>query len=162
MNNYHNYYNGAETNILDQKSLEVRALLRTASHLNQIKDNWDERKNELDEALEKNRRLWSIFAGAAIDGSSPQDVGVKNNIKLLAALIFKKTITLMINPEQNDIQELIDINLNIAEGLKTTPENNPEVDSSNIEVKNDETQISQVIPETNNESNDFDKIFNNL
>ena len=134
MNNYHNYYNNAETNILDQKSLEVRALLRTASHLNQIKENWDERKGELDEALEKNRRLWSIFAGAALDGSSPQGVDIKNNIKLLAALIFKKTISLMVNPVQTELQELIDINLNIAEGLKKNPDESVE----NIENSQEE------------------------
>lgn len=154
MNNYHTYYNNAETNILNQRSLEIRALLRTASHLNQIKENWEERQNELDEALEKNRRLWSIFAGAAIDGSSPQNVDVKNNIKLLAALIFKKTISLMINPVQSEIQELIDINLNIADGLKRNPEDGQK------EILTEIQSTEQVKEEENTQN--FDKIFNDL
>lgn len=38
---------------LEQTELESRALIRTASALNAIMENWDERKSELDEALEK-------------------------------------------------------------------------------------------------------------
>ena len=40
---------------LEQTELESRALIRTASALNAIMENWDERKSELVEALEKNR-----------------------------------------------------------------------------------------------------------
>ena len=46
---------------LEQTELESRALIRTASALNAIMENWDERKSELDEALEKNRKLWTIL-----------------------------------------------------------------------------------------------------
>ena len=45
---------------LEQTELESRALIRTASALNAIMENWDERKSELDEALEKNRRFWLL------------------------------------------------------------------------------------------------------
>lgn len=40
-------------NSLNQIELESRALIRTASALNVIKENWETRHNELDEALEK-------------------------------------------------------------------------------------------------------------
>ena len=54
-------YSTNEVNTLNQVELESRALIRTASALNLIKENWETRKNELDEALEKNRKLWTIL-----------------------------------------------------------------------------------------------------
>ena len=42
-------YSQIEVSGLGQSELESRALIRTASGLNQIKENWDERKSELEE-----------------------------------------------------------------------------------------------------------------
>ncbi len=68
---------------LEQTELESRALIRTASALNAIMENWDERKSELDEALEKNRKLWTILASAMGEADCPQpEEGQKKHSEL--------------------------------------------------------------------------------
>ena len=104
---------------LSEKELETRALIRTASALNSIKENWDEKKSELPQALEKERRLWTIIASAMGEPDCPQDNSIKVNIINLSIFIFKRLNMLLAStdpkPEQLDIS--IDINMNIARGL---------------------------------------------
>lgn len=110
-------YSANDVNSMDQVELESRALVRTASALNSIKDNWEERKSELDEALEKNRRLWTIIASAMQEADCPQPPEIKSNIVNLAVFIFKKTVSIMVDPKPESLSVLIDINMNIARGL---------------------------------------------
>lgn len=102
---------------LEQTELESRALIRTASVLNAIMENWDERKSELDEALEKNRKLWTILASAMGEADCPQPEEVRRSILNLAMFIFQRTVEILINPTPEKLNVLININMNIAKGL---------------------------------------------
>ncbi len=102
---------------MGQSELESRALIRTASSLNQIKEHWEERKGELDEALEKNRKLWTIIAAAMREEDCPQPQEVKKNILSLAVFVFQRTMDIAANPEPHKLDILININMNIAKGL---------------------------------------------
>ncbi len=106
-----------EVSGLTQAELESRALIRTASSLNQIKENWEERKSELDEALEKNRKLWAIIASAMKEDDCPQPSEVRKNILSLAMFVFQRTVDTIANPEPQKLNVLISINMNIAKGL---------------------------------------------
>lgn len=110
-------YNNTEISGMNQVELESRALIRTASALNNIKENWNEKKSELDEALEKNRKLWTIIAAAMSDKSSPQPPELRQNLMSLAVFIFKRTVEVMIDPKPESLDILININMNIARGL---------------------------------------------
>ena len=110
-------YSQNEINSLEQSELESRALIRTAAALNNIKQNWEEKKGELDEALNKNRRLWVILSSAISEGDSPQPEEVKKNILNLALFVFKRTIDVLSNPRPEGLDILITINMNIARGL---------------------------------------------
>lgn len=114
---------------LTESELESRALIKTASALNDIKEHWDEKKTELPQALEKNRRLWSIIATAMGEPDCPQDKAVKINIINLSIFIFKR-INMILgaeDPKPELLNILIDINMNIAKGLneRTQPEEAP-------------------------------------
>ena len=104
---------------LSENELETRALIHTASALNAIKENWEEKKSELPQALEKNRRLWTILATAMGEPDCPQDKSVKINIINLSIFIFKRTNMLLAatDPKPEQLNILIDINMNIARGL---------------------------------------------
>ncbi len=104
---------------LSEKELETRALIRTASALNSIKENWDEKKSELPQALEKERRLWTIIASAMGEPDCPQDNSIKVNIINLSIFIFKRINMLLAStdPKPEQLNILIDINMNIARGL---------------------------------------------
>lgn len=110
-------YTETEVTGLDQVELESRALIKTASNLNHIKENWEQNQGDLLDALEKNRKLWTLIAGAMSDDSSPQPEDMKQNILTLAMFVFKRTMEIMVDPKPNALDILININMNIARGL---------------------------------------------
>lgn len=110
-------YTETEVSGLDQIELESRALIKTASSLNQIKEHWEQDQGNLAEALEKNRKLWTLIASAMSDNSSPQPEELRKNILNLAMFVFKRTMEILANPLPESLGILISINMNIARGL---------------------------------------------
>lgn len=112
-----NPYMTAESSALPQNELEARALVRTASRLNKIKENWPASSAELNEALDLNRKLWTILVTDATEESNPLPLEIKQNVFNLAHFIFKHTFSVMAKPAPESLEILININMNIARGL---------------------------------------------
>ncbi len=110
-------YAQTEVSGMKQSELESRALIKTASQLNLIKENWEEKSSELEEALEKNRKLWAILASAVAENETPLPEEVKKSILNLAMFIFQRTVEVLTNPAPEKLNILININMNIAKGL---------------------------------------------
>ncbi len=110
-------YVQAEVSGLKQSELESRALIKTASGLNMIKEHWEEKRGELEDALEKNRKLWAILASAVREDDCPQPPEVRRSILNLAMFVFQRTVDTLASPEPHKLDALISINLNIAKGL---------------------------------------------
>lgn len=102
---------------MPQNELEARALIRTASRLNNIKERWPVSFRELNEALDLNRKLWTILVTGATEKENPLPLEIKQNIFSLAHFIFKHTFSVMTNPSVQALDILININMNIAKGL---------------------------------------------
>jgi flagellar protein FlaF len=83
-----------------------------------IRDNWDLRKAELDEALLKNRKLWTIFVSAMSSDDCPMPPVIRSNIINLGMFVFNRTIQLSIDPQPQQLTALIDVNRNVAAGLR--------------------------------------------
>ena len=113
----------AETEVsgMNQVELESRALRKAASSLNQIKENWEQKSGDLNDALDKNKRLWTIIAGAMSDNSSPQPPELRQNLLSLAVFVFKRTLEIIADPKPESLDILININMNIARGLSEKP-----------------------------------------
>lgn len=113
----------AETEVsgMNQVELESRALIKAASSLNQIKENWEQKSGDLNDALDKNKRLWTIIAGAMSDNSSPQPPELRQNLLSLAVFVFKRTLEIIADPKPESLDILININMNIARGLSEKP-----------------------------------------
>lgn len=103
---------------LTGRDLEASLLIRAAAQLQAVVDGWEERKGQLDEALAYNRRLWSVLATSATEPSNPLPEKVKQDFALLAAFVFKRTTEIMIEPRSDKVAPLVDINRNIAAGLR--------------------------------------------
>lgn len=112
-----NPYTNAEASALPQNELEARALVRTASRLNNIKEKWPVATAELNEALDLNRKLWTILVTGATEEANPLPIEIKQNIFNLAHFIFKHTFAVMAKPSAQSLEILININMNIARGL---------------------------------------------
>ena len=115
-------YSENEIEGLSESELEIRALIKSASALNIIKENWDAKKEDLPTALDKNRLLWTVIATAMREEDSPQPLEVRNNILNLALFVFQRTVSIISDPKPTSLDVLININMNIAKGLGETSE----------------------------------------
>lgn len=103
------------------RDLEASALMRAASRLQGVKDNWNDQRPNLDSALTFNRKLWTILATSATEASNPLPKPIKQNIANLGLFVFKHTIAVMAEPAPERLGVLININREIANGLRATP-----------------------------------------
>lgn len=115
--NQYNAYAKTEMSAMDQSSMEARALIKSAAALNEIKQNWGDKQDQLPAALDKNRLLWTVIAGEIREENNPQPLAIKNNILNLALFIFQRTISTLAEPTPEKLDILININMNIAKGL---------------------------------------------
>ncbi len=115
-------YSDNDVSAMGQVELESRALVRTASALNNIKEHWDDMKEDLPDALEKNRRLWAIIASAMGEADCLQPEEIRKNILNLSLFVFQRTIHTLAEPRPEDLSVLININMNIAKGLSEKEE----------------------------------------
>ena len=101
------------------RDLEGSLLLKAASQLQQLKDNWagSADRNQLDAALYYNRRLWTVFVTSVAREENPLPLEIKNNIASLGAFIFHQTLMVQKDPAPEKLTTLININREIAAGL---------------------------------------------
>src|SRR5215212_10826886 len=100
------------------RELEATVLLKAASRLQAVRDDWQGRRAELDEALTYNRKLWTILVTSVTDADNPLPQAIKNNIANLAIFVFERTITVMTEPAPEKLGALVTINREIAAGLR--------------------------------------------
>ena len=98
-------------------------LIKSAARLQAIRDNYAEKKDELDAALVINRKIWTILVSAVGDEQSQLPLDIKRNIVGLGMFIFNHTIALTAQHEIDPakLTVLININRQIASGLRTDP-----------------------------------------
>jgi flagellar biosynthesis activator protein FlaF len=99
------------------REVEAQTLLMAARKLVEVQTNWNGPDKKMQAALLFNRRLWTIFMGAAESNDNPQSLEVRQNILNIAVFVMQRTIEMQTNPTPEKLQSLIDINSNIAAGL---------------------------------------------
>lgn len=99
------------------RQLEAMLLLKAASRLQGLKENWEGNTEALGEALYFNRRLWTIFLSSVAGTDNPLSPEIKNNIASIGAFILHHTITVQRDPAPEKLTTLISINREIAAGL---------------------------------------------
>jgi len=100
------------------RELEADLLLQAASRLQAIQESWDAKRPDLDEALLYNRKLWSIFLSSVTGESSPLPDEIRRNVANLGVFVMKKTMTMMTDPQPQELSSLISINRQLAAGLR--------------------------------------------
>ena len=111
-------YSNTRQQTVQPRDLEANLLVKAASKLQSIRDDWELRKDELNDALIYNRKLWTIFVSSASDDTSPLPVEIRHNIRNLGLFIFKQTVKIQVSQDPADITALININREIAAGLR--------------------------------------------
>jgi flagellar biosynthesis activator protein FlaF len=121
-NPYHDYNTMAQAT-LSGRELEAHVLTKAANKLKSCRANWNPsgQNQSLNEALEYNKKIWSFFQVELADKESELPTDLRQNLLNLSLFIDKQTFNIISCPDPAKLNVLIDINLNIASGLRATP-----------------------------------------
>jgi flagellar protein FlaF len=72
----------------------------------------------LDEALRYNQQIWSIFQGELLKEDNPLPRQLREDILSLSVFIDKRIFEVMNSPDPEKLTVIVNINLNIAAGLR--------------------------------------------
>ena len=113
-------YQSVEKATLPGRELEANVLTQAARKLRHCQDNWEknDRNEKLDEALKYNQRIWSIFQTELASPDNPLPVDLKRDLLRLSGFIDKRIFETMARPTPEKLTIIIDINQNIAAGLR--------------------------------------------
>jgi flagellar protein FlaF len=105
------------------REIEAGALMRCALLISDCQKNWDapDREEKLAEALRINQKVWSIFQAELASKDNPMPKPLKEDILSLSLFIDKRIFEVMAYPAPEKLKILIDINLNLAAGLRSNP-----------------------------------------
>jgi len=107
------------------REVEAAVLTKAARKLRECQDNWNAPNGEekLEEALKFNQRIWSIFQSelSREDHELPQKIRL--DILRLAAFIDRRIFETLAHPSPDKLKIVIDINNNLAAGLRSKPSN---------------------------------------
>lgn len=113
-------YQDIERETLSGRELEASVLTKAAARLQSVQAQWDsEGKDELlEEVLRYNQRIWTILQVEVSAASNPLPREIKENLLSLSLFVDKRTFEIMAYPSADKLDVLININLNIAAGLR--------------------------------------------
>jgi flagellar protein FlaF len=118
-------YKKTEQQTVSGRHLEARVLTKCALALKECQENWDtwepeDRDSRLDAALKYNQLIWSVFQGELARDDNPMPREIRENLLNLSIFIDKRILEVRAFPDPAKLNPIIDINLNIAAGLKET------------------------------------------
>lgn len=116
-------YQSVEKSTLSGRELEASVLTKAALKLQQVQQDWDaaDRDARLDEALKYNQRVWSFFQSEVSQAENPLPAEIKQNILALSVFVDRRIFEVMAYPAPEKLDILININRNIAAGLRGDP-----------------------------------------
>lgn len=105
------------------REIEAAVLTKAAVKLRECQDNWDapDRNSKLEEALKFNQRIWSIFQSELSREDHELPKKLRLDILRLAAFIDRRIFETMAFPSPEKLKIVIDINNNLAAGLRNSP-----------------------------------------
>ena len=107
--------------VLSGRELEASVLSRAGIMLKQVQENWDavDRNQKLLDAVKFNQKVWSFFQAELSDPENPLPKNLREDILNLSIFIDKRLFEVLAFPEPEKLSIIIDINFNIAAGLRT-------------------------------------------
>jgi flagellar protein FlaF len=105
------------------REIEAMALTKAALQLKKCRNDWDQddRNGKRLESLQTNQRIWSILQGELSRDDNPLPKQIRQDLLSLSLFVDKRTFDVMAYPSPEKLDILININLNIAAGLRSNP-----------------------------------------
>ena len=116
-------YRTVQKTTMSDREIEASVLTKAAAKLKYCQDNWNaaDRSEKLDEALKFNQLMWSIFQGELSKPDHALPKKLREDILSLSAFIDKRIFEVMAYPAPEKLAIIININLNLAAGLRGSP-----------------------------------------
>jgi len=113
-------YRNVEKATLPQRDLEATVLTKAAMQLRAIREGWTRENHDaqLEDALNYNQRVWSFFQAELSMEDNPLPEDVKHNLLSLSLFIDRRTFEALAYPAPEKLDIHININLNVAAGLR--------------------------------------------
>ena len=118
-------YETVSKKTMSGREIEATVLSKAARKLKECQENWDakDRNEKLNAALKYNQLVWSIFQSELNKDDNPLDKQLKLDLLRLSAFIDRRIFESMADPSPEKLNIVIDINNNIAAGLRENPAN---------------------------------------
>ncbi|WP_020180089.1 flagellar biosynthesis regulator FlaF [Methylopila sp. M107] len=97
---------------------DAQLLLRAAARFAAVQTTEPFDRTAAREAATFNRKLWTVFFSAVNRPENPLDPATKLNLKKVAMFALRRSSAMEINPVAEQLTALININRNLAEGLR--------------------------------------------
>lgn len=116
-----NIYSTMQKETLSGRELEASVLTRAGLMLKTVQENWGapDHDQKLMEAIKFNQKVWSFFQAELSDPENPLPKSLRQDILNLSIFIDKRLFEVMANPNKERLDIVVDINFNIAAGLRT-------------------------------------------
>lgn len=113
-------YSRAQVSALSDREAEAAVLMKAAAMMKHAQSHWSspDRDRTLEKALRYNQRLWTFFQVALLDEKNPLPQQIRENVLRLSAFIDRRIFETLAYPTPEKLDILININTNIAAGLK--------------------------------------------
>jgi flagellar protein FlaF len=111
-------YRSVAKEIASPRDLEASLLLKAAAQLQAVSDSWERDKSAMIAALTYNRKLWTVFLGSIASPDNQLPAEIRQNVTNLGVFIMNQTMSVMANPRREALASLININRELAAGLR--------------------------------------------
>jgi flagellar biosynthesis activator protein FlaF len=111
-------YGAIAKQVASPRELEADLLLKAASRLQAVQDGWDKTKPQLAQALLYNRKLWTILTTSITTPGHPLPAEIRQNVANLGVFVLHRTMSILANPQPGHLTSLININRELAAGLR--------------------------------------------
>jgi flagellar protein FlaF len=118
-NPYLGYSNMTQEN-LSGRELEAYVLTKAANKLRACKTNWNlpEQNERLEESLKYNQKIWTFFQTELSNTETGMPKNLRQDLLNLSLFIDRHTLNILSFPDPEKLDVLIDINMNLASGLR--------------------------------------------
>ena len=97
---------------------DAQLLLRAAARFAAVQATEPFDRSAAREAATFNRKLWTVFLSAVGRPENPLDPATKQNLQKVAMFSVRRSAAMELNPVAEQLTALININRNLAEGLR--------------------------------------------
>ena len=116
-------YESVNKSTMSGREIEAAVLTKAALKLRECQNNWKaaNREGQLQDALKFNQRIWSIFQGELVKEDHPLPSKLRFDILRLGSFIDRRILEIIADPTPEKLKIVIDINNNLAAGLRSSP-----------------------------------------